>query len=121
VPALEDDARLAEIAEAHSKRMADAETIYHNEDLADELPPYNAAGENVGMGDNCDQINDAFLASPGHYENMVAKEWNHVGIGVTIKGDTMYVVEDFADLKAVVPKSTPKAAPKQPPSTSAHR
>ncbi len=68
--------------------------------------------ENVGVGGlraSCDQtelglntdrivakLHDAFVASPGHYENMVG-DFNQVGIGVHLDPDELWVTVRFAN------------------------
>jgi uncharacterized protein YkwD len=95
IPALRDDPRIDTVARRHSQRLARDETVYHNPNLASEIPPYEYAGENVGMSDTCQSVHDAFLGSPGHKENMLDRDYQYVGVGVTERDDTVYVVVDF--------------------------
>src|SRR5437899_5118257 len=107
---LKDD--LTRIARRHSRWMAGDGRIYHadsssphyreGDDLAREIPGnWRSAGENVGMGPDCQSIHDAFMASPGHRSNILDHGYNQVGIGVSFDHDgTVYVTEDFASRRS---------------------
>lgn len=113
---------LTTIARRHSRRMASDHTIYHNNNLGNEVSGHWwAAGENVGMGDNCQQIHDAFMGSPGHRSNIIDRDYNQVGVGVAFdENGTVYVTEDFAGRPSggprpiVHPKATAKAPVRRP-------
>lgn len=110
VKPLVDHPHVTAVARRHSDEMADRGTIYHDEAQLDrDLSPYEAAGENVGMGGDCQSIHDAWRASAGHRENMLDHEYRYVGTGVTIRGDTIFVTVDFW---------TPVARAKRAPDTS---
>lgn len=50
-------------------------------DIGSLLPPWNAAGENIGVGGSVAVIFDALVGSSGHRANML-DDWTHMGIGV---------------------------------------
>lgn len=106
-PRLELKSDLSYIARRHSRRMAADGTIYHNDNLGNEIPGnWYAAGENVGMGPDCGSIHEAFMASPGHRSNILDRDYNQVGIGVAYDEDrTVYVTEVFAGRRG---SSTPR-------------
>ena len=114
--------KLVAMARGQSDRMEDRGNIYHNPRLGAEATErgldWERVGENVGMGPNVDLIQQAFLDSPHHYENIVHPSYNHVGVGV-VKGDDgkMYVTQVFADLKSA-PAPAPAAAPKPAPAVA---
>lgn len=105
---------LTDIARRHSRRMAADGTIYHNNNLGNEIPGrWYAAGENVGMGPDCESIHNAFMGSPGHRANIVDRDYNQVGVGVAMGDDgTVYVTEDFAGRRSST--VVRRAAPKRP-------
>jgi hypothetical protein len=112
---------LDEIARQQSRRMVDAEGIFHNPDLAGAL---NAAGldwiftgENVGVGPGVVEIHDAFVASLHHYENIVKSDFDHVGVGVLSRPEGgVYVTHVFAQLSArLAPTLEPVGASPTPP------
>jgi hypothetical protein len=104
---------LTGMAERQAQRMADRGDIYHNPNLSGEISSsgmdWRKVGENVGMGPNVDLIEDAFLKSPHHYDNIVDPSYNLAGVGA-IKADdgTMYVVQVFAN---VISHAAPAPAP----------
>jgi hypothetical protein len=111
---------LVGMARRQADRMAAKGNIFHNLKLGDEFTAsgldWLKAGENVGMGPDVDIIEDAFLASPHHYENIVDPKYDTVGIGVVDGADgRRYVVQVFADLasgaqpKAPAPRSAEPA------------
>jgi hypothetical protein len=111
--AVKDD--LTVIARRHSRRMAGDHTIYHNNNLGNEIPgKWYAAGENVGMGPDCQSIHDAFMASPGHRANILDRDYNQVGVGVALdEHGTVYVTEDFAGRHSSSPRIRRPAVPRR--------
>ncbi len=64
--------------------MAGQGSLSHS-DLGRFLPPWSAAGENVGMGGSVSSLFDALKASPGHRANMLGG-YTHFGVGVWVDG-----------------------------------
>jgi uncharacterized protein YkwD len=108
---LGENARLDEIASQHSYEMAQDDTIYHNEELASELPSYEYAGENVGMGPDCEPIHQAFMASRPHRENILESLFTQFGVGVVYQDRTVYVTEIFFTPRASEPTPSPSPFP----------
>ena len=97
IPTLAVKGDLISVARRHSDRMAADGTIYHNENLAHEVGGgWSALGENVGMGPTVETLHNAFMASPGHRSNILDRDFNQIGVGVTVRDDTIYVTEVFA-------------------------
>ena len=89
----------------HAKRLAARGYLYH--DTSDRLwneVPRSAwwRAENVGYMTNriavADAIHKAFMASPGHRENILERRATHMAIGVYQSGGKIWVTERFADL-----------------------
>lgn len=77
-------------------------------------------GENVGVGGNVDSLMEAFIASPGHYANLVDPVFTHVGVGVVFDGNTMYTTHRFMALNTAAPPAPPprpEPTPVAPPTT----
>jgi hypothetical protein len=90
---------LVSIARYWSGNMAAAGAISHNMNLPNQVGgPWTKLGENVGTGWTVQSIQDAFVASPHHYENLVDPVFNYVGIGVVDSGGKIYVTVDFMQL-----------------------
>jgi len=114
IPELKPNAAVQQVARAHSAEMASRDTIYHDPNLAEELPPFQYAGENVGMGASCDQLHQAFMNSPGHRANILDRDFTDLGVGVSIKDDTLFVTEDFFRPAVIArpPPSSPRPRPR---------
>jgi hypothetical protein len=108
---------LVAMARRHSQQMADAGTIYHNQNLAAEGPRgWRLLGENVGVGPDCDSLHVAFMESPHHRDNVLERRFNYVGMGVVRSGDTtIYITEQFMQ-KGAAPRPSPSPVPAPPPS-----
>jgi hypothetical protein len=90
------------MAVAHSVEMAQQGSIWHGSFVTDatlKLLNASSIGENVGMGGAVGQVNDAFMNSPHHRDNILDTGFNQVGIGVIVSGGTVYVTEDFVQAK----------------------
>lgn len=121
---LQVNANLVDKARAWSAGMAAAGRIWHST-LSDGVTEnWKKLGENVGMGGSVDGLHRAFVNSPHHYENLVDPAFGHVGIGIVMKGSTIYVTQVFMQLMSVnqpvisVP-TTPVTAPRPTTTTTA--
>jgi hypothetical protein len=115
---------LVSIGRVWSANMAGAGGISHNMNLPHEVSgPWTKLGENVGVGSTVQSIQDAFIASPHHYENLVDPVYNYVGIGVVDSGGRIWVTVDFMQLNGDSATSAPAAAPTvtRPRTTTAPR
>lgn len=74
--------------------------ISHNPNLRTAVAaPWKKLGENVGCGDvDADALHDAFMNSSAHKANIMDPQFDSVGIGIVMAGDTMFVTEQFMDL-----------------------
>jgi uncharacterized protein YkwD len=50
------------------------------------VPPWSAAGENVGMGGSVKAVFSALAGSSGHRANMLG-DYTHFGVGVWVDSD----------------------------------
>lgn len=112
-PALATNEALRMVARRQAQRMVMAGYIYHNPDLGKEateaVPGWLLVGENVGVGPSVSLVQQAFLDSPKHHENIDTARFNALGLGAMAndQGD-MYFTQNFADLKA---QAAPVARP----------
>jgi uncharacterized protein YkwD len=94
LPALTRDGSLDGEARAWAKRMAQRGSISHS-DLGRFIPPWSAAGENVGSGGSAGGLFDALVASSGHRANMLGG-FTHFGIGVWVdESGTLWTAHVF--------------------------
>jgi uncharacterized protein YkwD len=88
-------------ADDHAEDMARAGTIFHDAALQIEvLLGASSWGENVGYSSAdgaAKTLHSMFMHSPGHRENILRPRWTHMGLGVELRGGTVYVVQRFAD------------------------
>jgi len=122
LPALTVNSELVGLARQHAQVMADAGSIFHaNPISAGYTGPWAKLGENVGVGGGVQVLVDAFVASPGHYANIVDPAFTQIGVGVVWSGNAMYTTHRFLQLPAAptitVPPTT--APPITAPPTTA--
>lgn len=84
-------------ARAQAQRMADAGTLFHNQNLGDLIDGWYRLGENVGRAGDVEAVHGAFMGSPPHRDNLLLPSYDGVGVGVVRTGDTMYVAVVFMD------------------------
>jgi uncharacterized protein YkwD len=65
--------------------MANESGLSHS-DLGSLLPPWSAAGENVGTGGSVESVFGALAGSSGHKANMLG-DFTHFGIGAWVDSD----------------------------------
>lgn len=86
---------LVDSARNHSAQMASQSTIFHNQNLANEITGnWASIGENVGEGPSADDVHAAFMNSPAHRANVLG-DYDRVGLGVVYNGATLFVTEVF--------------------------
>lgn len=98
------NAKLAQAAQAHSRKLANHEELSHQfagePGLTDRVlvtgVRVNALAENVAVAGNPDEAHQALMTSPGHRANILNAQYNAVGIAVVWVDHDMYVTEDFA-------------------------
>lgn len=86
---------LAAVALAQAQRMAAADRLYHNPNLATDVKNYAWAGENVGYGPDLVTLHQAFMNSPEHRANILSTRFTEVGVGVVTKDGVVWVAEVF--------------------------
>ena len=77
----------------------------HNPSVSSQIPAgWRLWAENIGYrvdpyaGSRAtmNSVQRALVASPGHYANLVNPELTHVGVGIHLQGDGVYVTQVFA-------------------------
>lgn len=82
VAALSSNGSLNSRARDWAKRMAANGGLSHS-NISSLVPPWSAAGENVGMGGSVGSIFSSLAGSGGHLQNMLG-DYTHVGVGVWV-------------------------------------
>jgi hypothetical protein len=85
LPALQWDPAAAAVASAWATNMASTNVLAHNPSLVAQIDAqvttaWTHLGENVGVAPNTGVLEALFVASPGHYANIIGN-YNRVGVG----------------------------------------
>ena len=92
-------AALSRYAKDHSRAMANEGYLYHSSDeqLQAALGHYawSIGGENVGVGGSLDSLEDAFMASKDHRENILRPTYDHAAVGVVRAHGRVWVTVIF--------------------------
>ena len=115
LPTLSRDQGLSITARQWAMHMAAIGQLAHRGDLGAQLnlrvPGWRWGAENVGSGGTAQSMHSAFVASPGHLDNITQPVANRVGIGVIRDGSgILWVSVNFAAGPAL-PDSDRVAAP----------
>lgn len=90
---------LSRYATHQSRAMADRGFIFHSSEdalrAALEGTEWTVAGENVGVGDSLDDLEDAFMASTVHRHNILARTYDHAAVGVVVEDGRVWVTVVF--------------------------
>ena len=98
------DESIRGVALGWTQKMAESGRISHNPNLASEITaPWRKLGENVGTGPDVATIEEAFENSPGHRKNLLDPEFTHLAITVIVRGERIYVTQQFRTPTAVAP------------------
>lgn len=91
--------RLSRYAKRHSLAMAEKGYLFHSDDseLVSVLSRYDwsIGGENVGVGSTVDSLQDAFMRSKPHRENILRTAFDHVAIGMVRVDGHLWVTVIF--------------------------
>ena len=105
------DKQLTKVARVHTKAMARTNRLYHtpSSTLSSRVTKWRILGENVGVGGSVTSLHQAFMHSPAHRDNVLFGQYRHVGVGVKMDGNTMWVTVVFES--QVDPGTTLRVAP----------
>lgn len=88
--------RLTNLADRHSRTMAEESSLFHNLALPNILGNWVELGENVGEGPTVGAVHYAFMHSPPHRANILDSRYTQIGVGVaTDRSGQVWVTEDF--------------------------
>jgi uncharacterized protein YkwD len=90
---------ISDYAKAHSRAMASKGYLFHSTEgkLRNLLDGHNwsIAGENVGVGSTLVSLEDAFMDSKKHRENILRREFFHAAVGVVRQDGRLWVTVIF--------------------------
>ena len=91
--------RLARYAKDHSEAMARKGYLFHSSEgqLLNALEGYDweIGGENLGVGGSLESIEDAFMASKLHRENILRESYRHAAIGIVREDGRIWITVIF--------------------------
>lgn len=86
-------------ATRHSREMADLGIIFHSTDA--ELrrtlhgTDWSDVGENVGVGESLESLQEAFLESAAHRRNVLSGSYDRAAIGIVVAYDRVWITIVF--------------------------
>jgi hypothetical protein len=106
------DPALAAAAAVHIDRMKDEKTLSHEyygepdvkARAAQAGAHFQAIAENIAMGPSAEAIENQWMHSTPHRQNILDPQMNAIGIAVVEKGGYLYAVEDFANASEALTK-----------------
>jgi len=76
--------------------MAQNQSLSHNSSLGSDVCCWSSIGENIGEGQSESQIENAFMNSAPHRDNILSSAYTQIGVGVaTDSHGTLWVDEVF--------------------------
>lgn len=86
---------LVQVAQSWSDEMARTGVLRHNPRLKSAVSNWWSVGENVGMGPDLQDIEQAFWHSPEHRANILDAHYTDVGIASTYGDDRLWITVVF--------------------------
>lgn len=90
---------ISDYAKAHSRAMSRKGYLFHSTEgrLRNVLDgrDWSIAGENVGVGSTLDSLQDAFMDSRKHRQNILRREFFHAAVGVVRRDGRLWVTVIF--------------------------
>jgi uncharacterized protein YkwD len=82
-------------AQAWAEKLARDGRLSHSTLSSGAPSCWRSLGENVGYGGSVAAVQDAYMRSTGHRNNILASKWNYVGVGYAKAGSRVYTVQVF--------------------------
>ena len=100
------NALLSEAAQRHAVLLAQRNALSHQfpgepnlaTRAAHEGARFSTIAENVALGPSAERLHEQWMKSPPHRANLLDPQMNSVGIGIARRGETLFAVEDFAEI-----------------------
>lgn len=91
------DRDLSRDARHHSRKMAEARTLYHSTDLASRASAFDASswGENVAQAGTLKRACRLWMRSADHRRNIMKGSFDHAGVGVVRSHGWLWITFDF--------------------------
>lgn len=91
------DPELSRVARYHTREMVEKNLMYHTPftKLGRRVTNWSFLGENIGLGATVEGLQNAFMSSPVHRDNILNSSFRHIGVGVIRKDGRMWVTVVF--------------------------
>lgn len=91
------DRDLSRGARHHSRKMAEARTLFHFTDLASRASSFDASswGENVAQAGTLNRACRLWMRSADHRRNILKGSFDHAGVGVVRSHGWLWITFDF--------------------------
>lgn len=91
------DPELSKAARVHTRRMIGRDLLHHTSaaTLRRRVTNWLVLGENVGVGVTVGSLHAAFMASPAHKDNILYRNFKHVGVGTATGLGRLWVTVIF--------------------------
>ncbi|MDP9067442.1 MAG: CAP domain-containing protein [Actinomycetota bacterium] len=93
--ALAVDPQLSQVAEVHSYWMERQNRLYHSNRLGWKVTNWVSLGENVGYGGSISTLQQMFMDSPGHRQNILDPNFTYIGVSVRPEAGRLWVTVVF--------------------------
>jgi hypothetical protein len=113
---------LVSVAYNWTQHMAANNSLEHNPRLTSQVKNWQSVGENVGVGPTVKDIEDAFMNSAHHRENILDPGYTEVGIAtVRDSRGQLWVTQDFRQPMHTSTASTPRTTTTTTTTAPRHR
>ncbi|HEU5151589.1 MAG TPA: CAP domain-containing protein [Iamia sp.] len=82
-------------AQAWAEKLARDGKLSHSSLSAGVPSCWRSLGENVGYGGSAASVQDAYMRSTDHRDNILDRRWGYVGVGFAKAGNRTYTVQVF--------------------------
>lgn len=93
------ETRVSRYAKDHSQAMARKGYIFHSTEAQLQRAlgdiDWSIGGENVGVGGSLESLEDAFMASKLHRQNILRKSFDHMAVGIVREDGALWITVIF--------------------------
>lgn len=97
--ALRFETHVSRYAKDHSQAMARKGYIFHSTEAQLQRAlgdvDWSIGGENVGVGGSLESLEDAFMASKLHRQNILRKSFDHMAVGIVREDGALWITVIF--------------------------
>ncbi len=97
-PSLKLDPELSKVARRHTRDMVATQSLSHSpsDQLGSRVVGWSRLGENIAVGQGVDALQQAFMNSTAHRDNILSRGFTHVGVGAIERDGRLWVTVIFS-------------------------